>query len=245
MSIFKYYKDDAKEIAETAREEKISELEILRQSLEDKKKEAADFYDQLLRLKADFENFRRRADKEKRAYLDWGREKILVKQIALSDVLEQALKSAESGAKTQDILIGLTMINKEFSKMLAEEGVEEVELKKFDPNVCEALDFAPSKDVEDGTILAVYQKGYRLNGNLIRTAKVKVAKNEVDDIVGANCVRPPQTVDCAAGDGQDLPAQEFPEQADECNCEECGKQESQDEQCPAQAADEADSQTQK
>ena len=244
MSIFKYYKDDAKDVAETAREQKISELEILRQSLEDKKKEAADFYDQLLRLKADFENFRRRADKEKKAYLDWGREKILVKQIALSDVLEQALKSAESGAKTQDILIGLTMINKEFSKMLAEEGVEEVELKKFDPNVCEALDFAPSKDVEDGTILAVYQKGYRLNGNLIRTAKVKVAKNETveektcdcdaadedgktcDCTVGGNSVCPPQTVNSAAED-------------------ECNKTEIQDEQCPAQAADEADSQTQK
>jgi len=163
---------------ETAREEKISELEILKQSFDEKKKQAEEYYDQLLRLKADFENYRRRSEKEKKDYLDWGKEKILLKQISMDDVLEQALKSAKTGGKVEDIIIGLDMITKEFSKMLKEEGVEEITCEKFDPNVCEALDTVASDDDEDGKVLEVYQKGYKMNGKLIRAAKVKVAKRQ-------------------------------------------------------------------
>ncbi|MDR1195179.1 MAG: nucleotide exchange factor GrpE [Endomicrobium sp.] len=166
---------------EAAREVKLSELEILKQSFDDKKKEAEEYYDQLLRLKADFENYRRRAEKEKKDYLDWGKEKILLKQISMDDVLRQALKSAKSGGKVEDIIIGLDMVSKEFEKMLKEEGVEEVVCGKFDPNFCEALDMAES-DEEDGKILEVYQKGYKMNGRLIRPAKVKVAKKKDDTV---------------------------------------------------------------
>jgi molecular chaperone GrpE len=164
-------------IEKSARDEKISELEILKQSVEDKKKEAQDYYDQLLRLKADFENYRRRSEKEKRDFLEWGKEKILIKQISMFDVLEQALNSAKSGAKTEDIIIGLDMVSKEISKMLTEEGVEEIKIEKFDPNICEALDYVESGK-EDGSVLQIYQKGYKMNGRLIRTAKVQVSKKK-------------------------------------------------------------------
>ena len=163
---------------EDARDVKISELEILKQSYDEKRKQADEYYDQLLRLKADFENYRRRSEKEKKDYLDWGKEKILLKQISIDDVLEQALKSAKSGGKVEDIIIGLDMITKEFSKMLKEEGVEEIICEKFDPNVCEALDTVEGDDYEDGAILEVYQKGYKMNGKLIRAAKVRVAKRQ-------------------------------------------------------------------
>jgi molecular chaperone GrpE len=160
-----------------ARDEKISELEILKQSFDERKTLAQSYYDQLVRLKADFENFRRRSEKEKKDYLDWGKEKILIKQIAIDDVLQHALKSAKSGNNMESIIVGLDMISKEFAKMLKEEGVEEIQCESFDPNVCEALDYAES-DEGDGKILEIYQKGYKMNGKLIRTAKVKVAKND-------------------------------------------------------------------
>jgi molecular chaperone GrpE len=159
-----------------ARDEKISELEILKQSLDEQKALAQDYYDQLIRLRADFENFRKRSEKEKKDYLDFGKEKILVKQIAIDDVLQHALKSAKTGNNMDSIIVGLDMISKEFAKMLKEEGVEEIQCGNFDPNVCEALDYVES-DEEDGKVLEVYQKGYKMNGKLIRTAKVKVAKN--------------------------------------------------------------------
>jgi molecular chaperone GrpE len=163
-----------------ARDEKIDENEILRQSVEEQKKLAQGYYDQLLRLKADFENYRRRSEKDKRDCLEWGKEKILIKQLGVDDVLEQALKSAKTGNNIKSILIGFEMISKEFSRMLKEEGVEEIKCKIFDPSICEALDYIES-DEEDGKILEVYQKGYKINGKLLRPIKVKVAKNNNDD----------------------------------------------------------------
>jgi molecular chaperone GrpE len=159
-----------------ARDEKIAELEILKQSVEEQKGLAQNYYDQLIRLKADFENYRRRSEKEKKDYLDWGKEKILIKQINIVDVLQQALKSAKEANNIESVVVGLDMISKEFLKMLKEEGVEEIVCEKFDPNVCEALDIVESEQ-EDGKVLEVYQKGYKMNGKLIRIAKVKVAKN--------------------------------------------------------------------
>jgi molecular chaperone GrpE len=165
------------ECSDDARDEKVAELEILKQSVDEQKALAQDYYDQLVRLKADFDNFRRRSEKEKKDYLDWGKEKILVKQIAIDDVLQHALKSAKAGNNIESIIVGLDMISKEFAKMLKEEGVEEIQCEKFDPNMCEALNYVES-DEEDGKVLEVYQKGYKMNGKLIRTAKVKVAKND-------------------------------------------------------------------
>lgn len=168
---------DMPNVEEIARDEKLSELDILKQSVEDKQKKADEYYDQLLRLKADFENFRRRTEKEKQDFLNWGREKILIKQISIYDVFEHALQSVKAGQNLESIMVGLEMIQKEFAKMLKEEGVEKIECldKKFDPNFCEALVQVES-DKEEGTVLEVYQNGYKFNGKLMRAAKVKVAK---------------------------------------------------------------------
>lgn len=154
----------------------LSETEILKLTLEETKKEAENYYDQLLRLKADFENFRKRAEKEKKEYLEWGKEKILLKQLSMNDILENALKSAKEGKNLDSIIVGLEMVNKEFNKMLKEEGVEEIKCEQFDHNLCEALEQVESEE-KDGTVLEVYQKGYKINGKLMRPAKVKVAKN--------------------------------------------------------------------
>ena len=167
-----------KSCEEIARDVKLSELEILQQSFEEKKKEAETLYDQLVRLQADFANYRRRAEEEKKQYLQWGKEKILLKQIFIDDILEQALKSAKKGDDIKSIITGLEMVNKEFAKMLKEEGVEEIKCKKFDPNLCEALDTVETEDEEDGKVLEVYQKGYTMNGSLMRTAKVRVSKKK-------------------------------------------------------------------
>ncbi|MEA4966586.1 MAG: nucleotide exchange factor GrpE [Bacteroidaceae bacterium] len=169
--------ESQQEVADIAREEKLSELDILKQSVEEKQKLADEYYDQLLRLKADFENFRRRAEKEKQDFLNWGREKILLKQISIYDVFCQAMQSIKSGQNLESIKIGLEMISSEFAKMLKEEGVERIDClnKKFDPSFCEALEHCESEK-EDGTILEIYQPGYKLNGKLMRPARVKVAK---------------------------------------------------------------------
>ena len=90
--------ENIEEMYDAGREEKVSELEILQQSLEDKKKQAEAYYDQLLRLKAEFENFRQRSEKEKSRQRLWGKEEVLLKQISLFDVIEQAYSSIEKNA---------------------------------------------------------------------------------------------------------------------------------------------------
>jgi molecular chaperone GrpE len=170
-------KENGQAIYDTAREEKVSELGILQQSLEEKKKQADEYYDQLLRLKAEFENYRKRTEKEKQIHLMWGKEGILLKQMGLLDVIEQALHSARTSDNIESIQQGLGLIVNEFSRMLNSEGVTEIESrgKKFDPSLHEAVEQVES-DEPDGTITDVLQKGYSMNGRVIRPARVKVAK---------------------------------------------------------------------
>jgi molecular chaperone GrpE len=165
---------------EEARNEKLIELEILKQSIDDKIKQIHTYYDQLLRLKADFENYRKRSEKEKLYYLNIGKENIILKQLNIYDVLEQAINSIKVNNNVNSVITGLEMISKEFTRVLHEEGVEEVHCSYFDPNTCEALDYSECAEQNDeGKILKIYQKGYKIDGKLIRTAKVQVAKKKV------------------------------------------------------------------
>jgi len=174
--------ENSKTVYDTARDEKVSELDILRQSLEDRKKQADDYYDQLLRLKAEFENFRKRAEREKQNHLMWGKEDVLTKQLMLIDALEQADKSLKTSTNIESVKKGVELIHQEFVKMLQSEGVTEIEClgKQFDPHLEEALEQVAS-DKEEGTVVDVIQKGYCLNGKVIRYAKVKVSQQNVKD----------------------------------------------------------------
>ncbi len=168
----------AEKVEDIAREVKLSELDILKQSLEDAKKQADEYKAEYLRSVAEYQTLRNRTEKEKGEYINFGKAKILEKNISIYDVFEQAMISVRAGQDLKSIKIGLEMIYNEFSKMLKEEGVEKIEClkKKFDHNVCEALDQVETDEVEEGTVLAVYQNGYKLNGKLMRPARVKVAK---------------------------------------------------------------------
>lgn len=172
------HKNNGESETETAaREEKLSELEILKQSLEEKAKESAEYYNQLLRLKAEFENFRRRNEKEKQNHLAWGKEDILLKQVALLDVMEQAAASTQAATNIESIKQGLELIKMEFVKMLSSEGVVEIDClgKIFDPQLHEAVEQVES-EAPEGTVTEVMQKGYMLKERVIRHARVKVSK---------------------------------------------------------------------
>ncbi len=172
-------------VEDIAREEKLSELDILKQSLEEKQKQADEYKAEYLRSVAEYQTLRNRTEKEKGEYINFGKAKILERNISIYDVFEQAMISVRAGQDLKSIKVGLEMIYNEFSKMLKEEGVEKIEClnKKFDHNVCEALDQVETDEVEDGTVLAVYQNGYKLNGKLMRPARVKVAKKKEEEKV--------------------------------------------------------------
>ena len=170
-------------IEDIARQEKLSELEILKQSLEEKQKQADEYKAEYLRSVAEYQTLRNRIEKEKTEYINYGKAKILDRNIGIYDIFEQAMVSVRAGQDLKSIKIGLDMIYNEFSKMLKDEGVEKIDClnKQFDPNICEALDQVEDDTVEDGIILAVYQNGYKLNGKLMRPARVKVAKKKAKE----------------------------------------------------------------
>lgn len=172
------------DLVKDALEEKLAEEEILRQSLEEKKKQAEEYYDQLLRLKAEFENYRKRVEKEKEKIYLHGKETILLKLAAVLDTLEQAEKSLQNKnekLKTEDIISGLKLIILDFRNFLGNEGLEPIESvgKKFDPHFHEVVEQEEREDLEEGIILEELQKGYLFNEHVIRPAKVKIAKTRI------------------------------------------------------------------
>lgn len=176
------FEETEQKVEDIAREEKLSELDILKQSLEEKQKQADEYKTEYLRSVAEYQTLRNRTEKEKGEYINYGKAKILEKQISIFDVFEQAMISVRAGQDLKSIKVGLEMIYSEFAKMLKEEGVEKIDClnKKFDHNVCEALDQVETDEAEEGTVLAVYQNGYKLNGKLMRPARVKVAKKKAE-----------------------------------------------------------------
>src|ERR1700760_3249493 len=99
-------------------EEKLAELSILQQSLEEQKTKSADYYDQLLRLKAEFENYRKRVEKEKIESRAWGKQDVLVPLLSLVDVFEQAMGQAQTAKDVKQVAVGLEFLHKNFSSFL-------------------------------------------------------------------------------------------------------------------------------
>ena len=158
-------------------EAKISELDILRQSLQAAQAKSADYYDQLLRLKAEFENFRKRTEKDRADSRRWGKEEIVLRLVSLLDVMELAEAAAHKSPDVKSMVQGLDMLYGEFKRLLKEEGLEEIPTAVGDAYNHAAHEAVETiEDKEDGKILAVLQKGYKFQGGLFRPARVKVSR---------------------------------------------------------------------
>lgn len=167
------------DVAKAAAEDKVAEQAILKESLDQARAQAADYYDQLVRLKAEFENFRKRGEKEKADARRWGKEDIIVQLISLMDVMEQAETAAHKTTDTKSIVAGLDMLYAAFKRLLKDEGLEQIspENQAFDPKQHEAVETVEG-DGEENRVLDVLQKGYTFQGALVRPARVKVSKKK-------------------------------------------------------------------
>jgi len=131
--------------------------------------------DQLLRLRADFDNFRKRVLRETEALRATAARETIRNLLPVRDNLERAL--AHDPADGAAFAEGVRMILRQFDDTLAAQGLESIETdgQEFDPNVHEALTYAPSDTVPAGRIATVYERGYRIGGVLLRPAKVVVS----------------------------------------------------------------------
>ena len=166
-------------------DEKLSELAILQQSVEEQKAKAVDYYDQLLRLTAEFDNYRKRVEKEKVEARAWGKQDVLTPLLSLVDIFEQAMAQAQHAKDAKQIRVGLEFLHKNFSSFLKAEGLAPIEAagKAFDPHLAEAVEQVEVDEGQVGQVLGEIQRGYSFNGRVLRPAKVKVgvAKARSDD----------------------------------------------------------------
>jgi len=151
-----------------------SEIEQLKEELVQKEEMIADYIDHLKRLQAEFENYIKRVDKERKSLVDCASERLIVKLLLIIDDFERALKINDL---PEDAKKGIEMIFKNLHKILDEESVKCIDCvgEKFDPYKHEVLLQVDSEQPE-GVVLEELQKGYILNGKVIRYSKVKVSK---------------------------------------------------------------------
>jgi molecular chaperone GrpE len=152
------------------------ENEDLEKKLEEKEKEAAANYDKYLRSVAEFDNYKKRAAKDKADIIKYCNEDILKDILPFMDSLDRAL-----GHDTGDIKAfkdGVALIQEQLLGCLKKHGVEKIETagKDFDPNFHEALMQTESEQHEDNKIVSEMEKGYLLNGRLLRPSRVCVCK---------------------------------------------------------------------
>ena len=148
------------------------ELAALAEELEATRRERDEYLDTLQRLKAEFENSRKRQERERARILETASERLVVELLPVLDNLDRALE-AEG-----DIREGVRATRDQLADVLGREGLLPVasDGQPFDPNVHEAVMGQPSEEHEEGTILQTFERGYLLNGRPIRPAKVVVAK---------------------------------------------------------------------
>lgn len=133
-------------------------------------------------LAAEMENLKKRTQKEKENLIKFGNEKILLDLLEVVDNFERSLEilRVDGDKKIKNIVAGIEMVSKQMSGILQKNGLVPVETigKTFDPNFHEAVSQKVVEGKKDQEILEEYQKGYILNGRLLRPAKVVVAKVE-------------------------------------------------------------------
>lgn len=140
--------------------------------------ERASLYDKLLRRQAEFDNYRKRVERERAELYQHGRDDVLLQFLPVVDNFERALSSLEESEGDADALLrGVELIHKQFKDALSKLGLEAVEAvgTTFDPHVHEAVTTEATDKHKENTVIEEFLRGYKIGDRLLRPAKVKVA----------------------------------------------------------------------
>ena len=177
--VLKEKSPDAKEQKKKEKPKKEKTMKIKESEYQKLVSDAAEFKDKHLRLYAEFDNARKRMEREKMEFAKYANIELIAEFLEILDNLERTIESAT--AKHEDyaaFVKGIEMVMNQTHEMLKKNGVKPIEAtgKVFDPHCHEALMQVESDDVDEGVVLEEFQKGYSINDRVIRTTKVKLAK---------------------------------------------------------------------
>ena len=141
---------------------------------------AKESLDQLLRLKADLENTKKRLERDKQEAIKFANERLLMEVLPIVDNLDRAMASLSEGHDPEQVRQGLKLAQEELHQVLESHGVKTVQAKgqPFDPQLHEAVGVVEAPEQMDGTVVDEVQRGYLLNGRLIRPSRVRIAQNK-------------------------------------------------------------------
>lgn len=163
--------------AEADAEEKEPEVETLKKKIASLEAEAKDREDKMLRLRADFENYRRRSTKEQAELGDTVTQALIKDLLPIIDNFDRAMSAEQKDSDA--FKKGVEMIYTQLGEILKKDGLEAIEAegKKFDPQYHQAVMRVENPDLPDDTIAQELQKGYMVKGRVIRPSMVQVVSN--------------------------------------------------------------------
>ncbi|MFH1715270.1 MAG: nucleotide exchange factor GrpE [Elusimicrobiota bacterium] len=161
--------------------EKIAELEILKQSFDSKKQEVDELSDKLMRLNAEFDNYKKRVANEKKDLMDYAHKDILRALLPIVDSFEKAMDQ-RNGDK-DEFYNGIKMIFASLMDMLKKNGLKKMDAagSAFDPHFHEAIAVVEKSDVEENIVIEETHAGYLLHDKVLRPAMVVISKKKLDN----------------------------------------------------------------
>lgn len=158
-----------------------STISKLQAGLKERTVETESLNDRLLRLHAEFENYKKRVARERGEFVRFANEGLLLELLPVVDSLEHAATTTRSGIDAQGVAEGLDVIRRLFQATLEKAAVKSIEAlgHEFDPNFHQAVAQVESTDGRDNIVVEEVRKGYLLEGRLLRPAMVKVSKAKV------------------------------------------------------------------
>src|SRR5438552_14005456 len=150
------------------------------EELKERAAKADDHWERLVRTTADFENFKKRATREKQEAIKFANEALLQKLVTVLDNFDMALSAAQTDQSeaAEALQTGINMIHQQLRNVLIEAGLEEIDAtgKPFDPNLHEAVCQKETSELPEGHVIQQMRKGYKLRDRLLRPASVVVSK---------------------------------------------------------------------
>lgn len=165
--------------------QKLNEEDFARmqQELEEARAESSAATDKLMRLAAEFDNYKKRNIKEQETVRKYAVQNLIKELLPILDNLERAINSANESKDTDSLIDGIKMVLKQLYNVLEKEGVSEIKAvgEIFDPNFHEAVAHVPSNEYPENVIIEEFQKGYILHDRVIRPAMVAVSKGPTEE----------------------------------------------------------------
>ncbi len=162
-------------------ESKIPEDEL--NALKEKAAKADEYLDKMLRMQADYDNRRKRQDREKLDFIKFANEGLITALLNVMDDFERAIDSAKNSDDAKALLKGIEMIRRHLQATLEDHGLKKIDPKgqPFDPDKHEAIAHIEDDGHPENIVLEVMRKGYELNGKVLRPAVVKVSKKKNEE----------------------------------------------------------------